>query len=256
MVRALESTKTRPLPAGRGAAPGAVRGFDQRPERPAGGDRGAVKSEGSIRVLVVDDHALVRTGIRCILQDCSQVREADEAADGRAALAMLGRKPYSVVLLDIAMPGRDGLDTLKEIRARSPRTAVLMLTMYPEEQYAVRALRAGAVGYVTKDRLAEDLIRAVQAAAAGHRYVSPRALDRLVDALEHGDETSPAELLSDREHQVLRQIGSGKTVSEIAAEMSLSVKTVSTYRTRLLRKTGLKTNADLIRYAIRHGLAE
>jgi DNA-binding NarL/FixJ family response regulator len=204
------------------------------------------------RVLLVDDHQIVRAGIRAILEDRYVSIAVAEASNGEAALAALVN-PFDAVVLDLAMPGRGGIDLLVEIKHRFPKLPVLIVSMYAEDQFAVRALRAGASGYLTKNAAPTDLITAFERVIRGHRYISDAVAARLADQLGGVSET-PHDRLSDREFEVLRGIASGKTVGAIAEVMCLSIKTVSTYRTRLLEKMGMETNAELTRYAIENGL--
>lgn len=205
------------------------------------------------RVLLVDDHAVVRKGMKSILEDELLGTSVVEAASGDEALSALG-EPFDVVVLDLSMPGRSGIDLLSEIKHRHPKLPVLIMSLYSEEQFAVRALRAGASGYLTKAAAPEQLVAAVAKLARGGRYVSDSLAERLAGDVAAGSSGAPHERLSDREFEVLRGIASGSTVSEIAARMHLSVKTVSTYRGRLLEKMGMTSNAELTRYAIEHGL--
>lgn len=209
-----------------------------------------------IRVLIADDHAVVRQGLKQILGDTPTMLVAGEATNGQEVLAKVRAETWDVVVLDISMPDRNGLDVLKELKAERPKLPVLMLSMYPEDQYAMRALKAGASGYLAKDSAADELVRAIQRVVAGGRYVSPHLAEKL--AFEIGADSSklPHETLSDREFQVLRLIAAGKSAKDIAAELSLSVKTVSTYRARLLEKMGLGSNAELIHYAIQNHLVD
>ncbi len=209
-----------------------------------------------IRVLIADDHAVVRQGLKQILGDTPTMLVAGEATNGQEVLAKVRAETWDVVVLDISMPDRNGLDVLKELKAERPKLPVLMLSMYPEDQYAMRALKAGASGYLAKDSAADELVRAIQRVVAGGRYVSPHLAEKL--AFEIGADSSklPHETLSDREFQVLRLIAAGKSAKDIAAELSLSVKTVSTYRARLLEKMGLGSNAELIHYAIQNRLVD
>jgi DNA-binding NarL/FixJ family response regulator len=209
-----------------------------------------------IRVLVADDHPLFREGVKQILAETSDIIVADEASNGREVLAKLGQNHYDVILLDIAMPGESGVEVLKHIKSIKPDQAVLILSMYPEKQYALRILRSGASGYLTKESTPDQLVTAVRRVVAGGRYISPELGEEL--ALRVGKEFKIPrhERLSDREHQVLVMIASGKTTGEIADELSLSAKTVSTYRTRMLEKMNMKTDAELTHYAIQHELVK
>jgi two-component system, NarL family, invasion response regulator UvrY len=205
-----------------------------------------------LRVLLVDDHEVVRKGIRLVLEDRIGEVEIAEAGNGDEALGMLDER-YDGVILDLSMPGRSGIDLLVEIKHRFPKLPVLILSLHAEEQFAVRALRAGAAGYLTKSAASEQLATAFERIVRGGRYISEALADRLA-ADASGAPSSPHERLSDREFEVMRGIASGETVSEIATRMHLSVKTVSTYRARLLDKMGMETNAELTRYAIQSGL--
>jgi len=209
-----------------------------------------------IRVLLVDDHQLVRRGLAQLVHDTPGMEVAGEAGDGEGALDVLRSTQPDVVVLDLSMPGRGGLDVLQELRAQSPGSRVIILTMYPEEQYAIRSFREGAAAYLTKASAPEELIQAIRTVAAGKRYITPSVADRLATWLEDGDQRLPHESLSSRELQVLMRIGAGKEVKEVAGELNLSIKTVSTYRSRILQKMNLATNAQLIRYAIQHRLVE
>lgn len=204
-----------------------------------------------IRVLIVDDHKLVREGLIQILSDTSDILVVGEAGNGRVALEQVQALNPAVVLLDIAMPEMDGLSVLQVLVRLHPTVAVLMLSMYPEEQYAVRCLKAGAAGYLTKESASEELIDALRKVASGGRYVTRSLAERLALELSRAS-YSPHERLSMRELQTLRLIARGCTLSEIAVQLSLSVKTVSTYRTRILTKLKLHSTADIVRYAIEH----
>jgi DNA-binding NarL/FixJ family response regulator len=206
--------------------------------------------------MIIDDHAIVREGLKQIIREEDDMQVVAEAGSGAEALSKLESIDCDVILLDISMPGRSGLDLLKEIRLRNENASVLVLTMYPEEQYAVRALKAGAAGYLTKDSAPDELLGAIRKIAAGGRYISQSLAERLALHIESPSGEMPHEGLSDREFEVLLMIASGKTVSEIASEMALSVKTISTYRARILEKTGMKNNAELTYYSIKNGLVE
>jgi two-component system invasion response regulator UvrY len=208
------------------------------------------------KILIADDHAMVRAGIRQYLEAESSVREIGEAANGRDTLEQLRTREWDLVLLDIFMPDQSGLDILRHIQTDHPKVRVLILSGLPEKQYAVSVLRAGASGYLPKDSAPEDLIKAVQTVLAGRRYVSPEVAELLVAGMDKDPGSQQHERLSAREFQVLSKLAAGRAVSEIANELQLSVKTVSTYRSRVLEKMGLKTNADLTSYALRHGLIQ
>ena len=209
-----------------------------------------------LRILIADDHPLVRRGLKQIIAETSDMVVADEAADGREALSKAATGDYDVVLLDITMPFHSGVDVLSQLRDERPTLPVLMLSMHPEEQYAVRALRAGASGYLTKESAPEELVAAIRKVSTGGKYVSASLAERLAAIVQGDGEALPHETLSRREHQVMCLIASGKTVSEAARELSLSVKTISTYRARILEKLNLKNNAELMRYALKNQLVE
>ncbi len=209
-----------------------------------------------IRVLIVDDHAIVRQGLRRILEEAKGMQVGGEASNGGEALKMLRNQKYDIVLLDISMPEKSGIDTLKLIIDKDRDTKVLILSMYPEDQYAVRLLKAGASGYLTKETAPEQLVDAIRNVVAGKKHISSSLAELLL--LECGADSGkpPHEILSDREYQVLRMIGTGKQVSEIAEMLSLSVKTVSTYRAHILEKMKLRNNAELTHYVMRNNLEE
>jgi DNA-binding NarL/FixJ family response regulator len=207
-----------------------------------------------IRVLIADDHAIVRRGIKQIVAEIPIVETVDEASNGQEVLSKVAKGDYHIVLLDISMPGRSGLEVLKQLKSEKPRLPVLILSMHPEEQYAVRALKAGASGYLTKESAPDELIAAVQKILQGGKYVSASLAERFVAELSAPAEKAVHQTLSDREYEILCMIASGKTVSEIGEELALSVKTVSTYRARILAKMNMKNNAELTRYAIENAL--
>ncbi|HJX15194.1 MAG TPA: response regulator transcription factor [Candidatus Deferrimicrobiaceae bacterium] len=206
------------------------------------------------KILIADDHPVVRKGLMNILMEADPGISVDEAGSGQEALARVLQESYALVLMDISMPGRGGLEVLKEIKSAHPRLPVLMLSMHPEEEYAVRAFRAGASGYLTKDSAAKELVGAIGKVLAGGRYVSASLAEKLAIEMDVDAGKPPHETLSDREYQVLRMIASGKTVSEIAQELSLSIKTISTYRSRILEKMRAKNNAELTRYVFENRL--
>jgi DNA-binding NarL/FixJ family response regulator len=209
-----------------------------------------------LKVFVVDDHPVVREGVKGILSGIPDIVVAGEAPDANQALRQTCEGDYDLVLLDISMPGAGGLEVLKQLKSERPDLAVLMLSMYPEEQYAIRSLKAGASGYLTKESAPQELITAIRKVCSGGKYVSASLAEKLASYLDVDLEKLPHEVLSDREYQVVRMIASGKTVTQIAAELSLSVKTISTNRSRALKKMKLSTNAEITHYAIRHGLVE
>jgi DNA-binding NarL/FixJ family response regulator len=206
------------------------------------------------RILIADDHAIFREGLKQILEDVPELVVVDEASRGQEVLDKVAKQDYDLLLLDIAMPGLSGLETLKLLRSQKPKLRVLILSMYPEEQYAVRAIKAGAYGYITKASASEELIQAIRKISAGGKYISSSIADKLLSDFEPEPEQPEHERLSDREYQILCMIGRGRTVSEIAEALTLSVKTVSTHRVHILEKMKMKTNAELTNYAIKHNL--
>ena len=206
------------------------------------------------RVLIADDHAIFREGLRQILEDIEDLQVVDEASRGQEVLDKIEKNDYDLILLDIAMPGLSGLETMKLIKGRKPKMKVLILSMYPEEQYAVRAIKAGASGYITKASASEELLGAIRKIMSGRKYITSSVADKLLSDLGPDSGHPLHELLSDREYQVLCLIASGKTVSEIADQLALSVKTVSTHRVHILEKMKMKTNAELTNYAIKQNL--
>jgi DNA-binding NarL/FixJ family response regulator len=209
-----------------------------------------------LQVIIADDHPVVRAGLKQMLTEAIAPIEVQEAGDGRELLGKVREQHFDVILLDISMPGMDGLDALKQLKVELPRTPVLILTVHPEAQYALRVLKAGASGYLTKNSAAEELIDALRKVLKGGKYISPDLAEKIAFALDSDTEKQPHETLSDREYQVLCMIASGKTVGEIADILALSVKTVSTYRSRVLEKMQMKNNAELTHYAVRNRLVE
>ena len=207
-----------------------------------------------IHALIADDHTIVREGLKQILSETTDITVADVASTGQEVIEKVRANSYDVVLLDISMPGKTGLEVLKQIKTEHPDVPVLILTMYPEAQYAIRALKAGASGYLIKESTPDELVKAVRTVSEGRRYVSTSLAERLAFDLTGDSDRLAHELLSDREYQVMCRIASGRTVSQIAEELSLSVKTISTYRSRLLEKLSLKNNAELTHYAIQNQL--
>ena len=212
--------------------------------------------KASIRVFIADDHAIVREGLKQILAEQRDIVVAGEAETGLDAVKLFRKSRCNVVLLDISLPDRNGIEVLKQIKSEQPDLAVLMLSMHREDQYAIRSLKAGAAGYLTKQSAPKELVNAIRQVAGGQRYVSAQLAQVLAAQLGENHEAPAHETLSDREYQTLTLIASGKTVSEIARELSLSVKTVSEYRSRLLAKMKLKTSAELTHYAIRNQLID
>jgi DNA-binding NarL/FixJ family response regulator len=209
-----------------------------------------------MRILLADDHAVVRHGLKQIIAEEYRRAVFGEARNAQEALDLVWKEGWDIVVLDITMPGRSGLEVLREIKRSRPKLPVLVLSMHPENQFAVRVLKRGAAGYMTKESAPEELVGAIRKVLTGGRYVSPSLAEKLATYVSSDAPKPPQELLSDREFQVLRLIASGKTVSEIAKELSLSVKTISTYRSRILEKMGLRNNAELMHYAIQHQLTE
>lgn len=207
-----------------------------------------------IKIIIADDHAVVRTGLKQIIESDPNLKVMGEASSGFELIEKIQEGNYDVVLLDISMPGKDGLETLKEIKKIKPKLPVLIFTVYPEDQYAVRLLKAGASGYLNKECEPEELIEAIHRVAMGRKYVSENLAELLAQKLEDSSSVPLHELLSDREFQVLCLIASGKTIKEIAEELQLSSNTVSTYRIRILEKMKMKNNAELTHYAIKNGL--
>jgi two-component system, NarL family, invasion response regulator UvrY len=209
-----------------------------------------------LKILIADDHEVVRKGLGKLLVEMLQPIVVDEAKNGQEALSKVLKSEFDLVVLDIKMPGKSGLDTLKEIKQHRPKLPVLILSMHPEEQFAVRAIRAGASGYLTKECAGDELVLAVRKALKGEKYVSASLAQILASALDSDPEKPIHEGLSDREYQVLLLIASGKTVGAIAKELCLSAKTISSYRTNILLKTGMKNSAELTHYAIQNKLVD
>lgn len=209
-----------------------------------------------IRVFVADDHAVVREGLKQICRETADLVVAGEAVDGLEALERIRAEAWDVAVIDMTMPGRSGLEIVKELKRERPQLPILVLSVHAEDQYAIRLLKAGAAGYLTKESVPQELVDAIRRVVSGGKYVSQSLAEKLALQLDSDFANPPHEALSDREFQVLRLIASGKTVSDIATELSLSVKTVSTYRSRILEKMNLNSNAELIRYAIENRLIE
>ena len=207
-----------------------------------------------IRILIADDHPIVRKGLREILTETKDMFDVSEAENGPEVLNRLDKEDYDVLVLDISMPGLSGLDVLKQVKKRKSTIPVLILSRHPEQQYAVRSIRAGADGYLTKESAPQELASAIQKVAHGGKYVSSSMADQLLDYLKDDPAKRPHERLSDREFQVMQMIASGMTVGEIAEEMSLSVNTISTYRMRVLEKMNLENNAQIMLYSMQEGL--
>jgi len=207
-----------------------------------------------INILIADDHSIVREGLKQIVADSSDMMVQGEAVNGQQVLDLVHKSEYDLILLDISMPGRGGIDTLKQLKILKPDIPVLILSMYPEDQYAIRAIKAGASGYLTKESAPDELIGAIKKVARGGKYVSADLAEKLVEGLGENNAKVDHTILSDREYQVMVMIATGKTVKKIAKELSLSVKTISTHRTRALKKMGMENNAEFTYYAVKLGL--
>jgi two-component system invasion response regulator UvrY len=209
-----------------------------------------------IRVLIADDHAILRRGLAQIINEAGDMEVCAEAENGAQTIQIARQHPLDVVVLDITMPDRNGLDTLKQLKKEKPKLAVLMLSMHPEETYAVRAIKSGASGYLNKQSAPALLVTAIRQVAGGRRYISPAVAEELAGTIADGSDRPAHTTLSDREYETMRLIASGKTLTMIAAEMHLSVKTVSVYRARLLEKMQLKNNSELTHYALKEHLVD
>ncbi len=209
-----------------------------------------------INIAIVDDHAVVRAGLRQFLAEHTDLRVVAEACDGREAQEIARQEVADVMLLDISMPGHSGVDALVAIKARAPALQVLILSSFPEEHYATTLLRQGAAGYLAKDCDPEEIVKAIRTVALGRRYISAAVAEQLADGLSGDSEKPVHEQLSEREFQVFLRLAKGETIGHMAEGLSLSVKTVSTYRTRVMEKTGLKSNSDLTYYALKNGLIQ
>lgn len=209
-----------------------------------------------IRILIADDHAILRAGLKHLLSDYSDISVGGEAGDGHEALAKAQAEHWDVILLDMTMPGKSGIDLIKQLKQTVPKLPILVLSMHKEDVYAIRALKAGASGYLCKDNAEEQLVSALRKVAGGGLYITATVAEKLANDMLHGDprDTPPHTRLSDREYQIFQLIAAGESVTEIAQELNLSVKTISTHKTHILEKMGCTNVADLVRYAIRHGL--
>jgi two-component system invasion response regulator UvrY len=209
-----------------------------------------------IRVLLADDHTMVRTGLKEILADTGDIAVAGEASSGTEVLACIRAEDYEVLVLDMSMPGRSGIELIKQVKGEKPKLRILVLSMHSEAQYAVRALKAGASGYLTKDSAADQLVAAIRRIAAGGAVVSPETAERLALDFDRPSDALPHTLLSDREFEVFQLIVAGKTMTEIAEQLALSVKTVSTHKTHIMEKMNFSNQVELIRYALAHKLLD
>jgi len=209
-----------------------------------------------LRILVADDHEVVRKGLVKVLAETLQPIKVDEASNGQEAMSKIWKGGYDLVVLDMKMPGKSGLDVLKEIKQHQPKLPVVILSMHPEEQFAIRAMRAGASGYLTKECAGEELVLAIRKALKGGKYISDSLAQILAGELDSDSEKPLHEILSDREYQVMLMIASGKPVGTIAKELCLSVKTISSYRANILLKTRMKNNAEITHYAIQNKLVD
>ena len=209
-----------------------------------------------LRILIVDDHPIFRRGLKGLLKDSFDQITVDEAGDGNEAMGLIEKNSYHVVLLDIAMPKRSGLEVIKEIKKERPNLAVLILSAYPEEQYAIRSLKSGASGYLTKISVGDELVDAIKKVSRGGRYLTSSLAEKLAFAIMDDSQKRPHEKLSNREYEVMCMIASGKTAKKIASELCLSIKTISTYRTHILEKMDMKNNAEVTYYAIKEGLVD
>lgn len=207
-----------------------------------------------IKVLIADDHTIVRHGLKQIIESDAEMIIVGEASSGNEVMELAKNTEIDVVVLDISMPGRNGLEVLKELKRKYSTISVIVLSMYPKDQYAVRVIKAGASSYLTKEDAPEELVNAIKKAFHGEKYISSEVAGLLADYIEQGSSDNPHALLSDREYEVFCEIGKGKSITQISIELSLSVKTVSTYKTRIIEKTGMTTNAEITRYCIDYNL--
>lgn len=214
----------------------------------------ALRTIDRMKILIADDHRLLRCGIRSIIEELPEVESISEVSNGNEAIKAIREQAFDLLLLDISMPGKDGLDTLKQLKFENPDIRILMLTMHPEDRYAIRTLKSGASGYLKKDCSPEELKKAVQEVMSTGKYISPSLALILAQSIDTTSDKSPQELLSNRELQVMRLIASARTLNEIAEELNISAKTVTTYKGRILEKLNLRNSAELIRYAIENDM--
>ncbi|MCX5811957.1 MAG: response regulator transcription factor [Proteobacteria bacterium] len=209
-----------------------------------------------IKILIADDHTIVREGLKQIVAEVPDMEVSDTASDGQEALNKALKNDFDVIILDVSMPIKTGLDVLKELKEKKPGVNILILSIHPEEHYALRVLKAGASGYLTKESAPDELITAIRRVSQGRKYITLSLAEKLALDIEYPKEKLPHEMLSEREYKVMCMIGSGKSMKEIASELFLSIKTISTYRTRILKKMNLKNNSELIRYVIKNSITE
>jgi two-component system, NarL family, invasion response regulator UvrY len=209
-----------------------------------------------VELLIIDDHTIVRHGLRQVVSDATDIQVSAEAGSSAEAIRLLRDRSFDIVLLDISLPDKNGIETLKQIKRDKPLLPVIMLTMHAEDEFGVRAMKAGASGYVSKQNAHEQLVTAIRQVAAGRRYISPDLAEELARSIGESTDKLPHELLSDREFETLRMLAGGQSLGEVAEKLSISPKTVSVYRTRLLEKMKLKNNAELATYAVKNGLIE
>ncbi len=214
------------------------------------------RSPNKFNILIVDDHAVVREGLKFILAKADDLNVVAEASNAPDAMALLRKRPCDLVLLDLSLPGKSGVELLKMIRDELPKVRVLVLSTYPEDQYAVRVLKQGASGYLTKESAPELLVQVIRKVVGGGKYVSPAMAEKLLDEIGTDSQYAPHELLSNKEFEVFKLIATGRSLTDIAEGMHVSIKTISTHRTRILEKTGFSANADFTRYALQHGLID
>lgn len=207
-----------------------------------------------LKILIADDHAIVRRGLKQILLEEYPSAQVGEVGDAESLITQVVTGDWTLVICDMNMPGRSGLDALSQIKQMAPQLPVLIMSMYPEDQYALRVLKSGASGYLGKETIHEHLIHAIQTVMLGKKFITPSVAEKLADAVRDNTDQEPHELLSDREFDVFKLLAAGRSVSEIAAQLSLSTTTVSTYRTRIMSKMNIRSNADLTRYALEHKL--
>lgn len=206
--------------------------------------------------MIADDHELIREGLKRVLAGARQITRVAEAANAQQVIEQLRQDAWDLVILDLKLPGRSGLEVLKDLKREWPHLPVLVVSMYPEEQFAVRVIRAGADGYLTKSSASHDLLKAVESIRQGKRYISAKVAEELFEAIQKPADKLPHDTLSDREQDVFHLIAAGRTVGEIARQLNLSVKTISTYRANVLRKLAVENNSQIMRYALDHGLLE